>query len=308
MKARTLALLALPALAAILLFHAVPARSYLPNYSGQAARDRWPSFPITWRLNPNTGGNVSGNRNLGTVIQTSFATWAAAPNTSISVVRGGDVTSTSTGFNNENLICFVCTSDSFDDDGTLAITIITTQNDGTVLDADILFNPSRTWSTGGAGGVDIQTIATHEIGHFLGLDHSPVVRAVMYPFAPPSLVTLGYDDVAGLSATYPGGSFTGMATISGTIRRQSNNAGIFGAHVFVDSVSSTLHFGGNIRKTPIGAITRPDGTYTIQGVPPDSYTVTVEPLNGPVSNENISDYPEAFGRTSVETNFTTRQH
>jgi hypothetical protein len=83
---------------------------------------------------------------------------------------------------------------------------------------------------------------------------------------------------------------------------------VFGAHVFADSTTAASTFPSSVRKTPIGALTMPDGTYQIQGVPPDRYTVAAEPLDGPVTNGDIATYSPAFGQATVQTNFTTRWH
>ncbi len=63
----------------------------------------------------------------------------------------------------------------------------------------------------------------------------------------------------------------------------------------------------NLRKTPIGMLTDLNGSYTILGLPPDSYEVIAEPLDGPVDNSNV-DWASDFGQGSVRTNFTSRWH
>jgi hypothetical protein len=306
---------------AVLLLAAAPGFSYLPSFTAPGPQpDRWgpASFPVTWNLNSLIGGNIHGSRPVADVMQASFKTWTDAPNAALSVLRGADsqVSSAAASPANINLICFVCSDADFSKDAnTLAVAITTTSNTGTVgqiLKGDILFNPASTYTTDGScpSGLtcqDIQTVATHEIGHFFGLDHSAVVRAVMFPAAS-SLLTLSYDDVAGISALYPKSSpAVATGSISGTVT-MSGGGGVFGAHVFAESITSNAPFGSGVRKTPIGALTRPDGSYNIQGVPADSYVVTAEPLDGPVENGDVSGYPRAFGQPPVRTNFTTRWH
>ena len=63
-----------------------------------------------------------------------------------------------------------------------------------------------TGTTGCAGGFYIEDIAAHEFGHALGLGHSTVPTATMYPSTPPcntSLRTLDPDDIAGIRSLYP---------------------------------------------------------------------------------------------------------
>jgi hypothetical protein len=321
-------LLLLAGMAALLLV-AAPGFSFLPDFTAPGPQaDHWDfsAFQVQWNLNPATGSNIAapGGRAVSDVMQAAFNTWSSAPNAAVAVTRGPDsaVSSETTSPSNINLVCFVCTDGDFSKDSTtLAVTITTSSNAlgqsnghggsttfvGQIIKADIVFNPASMFTTGGGPGQDLQTVATHEIGHFFGLDHSGVVRAVMNPAAS-SLVKLSYDDVAGLSALYPKGSLdVATGSITGTVSF-SGGGGVFGAHVFAESVSGNEAFGSNIRKTPIGTLTRPDGSYTIQGVPADSYVVTAEPLDGPVTNSNVSGYPSAFGQPSVQTSFTTRSH
>lgn len=323
-RASSLLMLVIPLLAvAAVLLLSVPAYSFLPQLTSSQA-DRWSltAFAIQWNLNPNiSGAKISGSQTVAQVMQASFDTWTFAPNTAISVSRGTDssVGQEKNSPSNINLICFVCTDASFGGTETLAVTITTTadgpgasdghggttQFAGQIIKGDIAFNPSTQFDTGGSTGQDMQTIATHEIGHFFGLDHSAVVRAVMFPFAADSLTTLSYDDVAGMSSLYPQGTpdvVTG--SISGKVTL--NGSSVFGAHVFANSTTSASAF-SNVRKTPIGTLTRPDGTYTISGLPADSYLVVAEPLDLPVSDSDVS-WASEFSQSKVQTNFTTRWH
>ncbi|GMI98279.1 hypothetical protein HRI_003497200 [Hibiscus trionum] len=52
--------------------------------------------------------------------------------------------------------------------------------------------------------VDLESVAVHEIGHLLGLAHSPVKTAVMYPSLKPreKKVDLSIDDIQGVQSLY----------------------------------------------------------------------------------------------------------
>ncbi|KAF7135930.1 hypothetical protein RHSIM_Rhsim08G0059400 [Rhododendron simsii] len=54
-----------------------------------------------------------------------------------------------------------------------------------------------------AGSYHLETMALHEIGHLLGLGHSNVQDAIMFPRIPPATIKgLGDDDIRGIKTLY----------------------------------------------------------------------------------------------------------
>lgn len=92
---------------------------------------------------------------------------------------------------------------------TLALTTITFNFDtGEIFDADIEINSANTPLTTSSSVVrfDLESIVTHEVGHFLGLSHSAERDATMYQEYKErdiSLRDLAPDDEAGICSAYP---------------------------------------------------------------------------------------------------------
>ncbi len=68
--------------------------------------------------------------------------------------------------------------------------------------AEIYFNDYFSWNVDGSD-FDIETVAFHEIGHALGLDHSADSDAAMYAYYHGVRRSPSPDDVAGMSTLYP---------------------------------------------------------------------------------------------------------
>ena len=99
-------------------------------------------------------------------------------------------------------------------DGTLAKTSVTYNDEtGEILDADIEVNTANNTVTitddPAEVEYDLQAILTHEVGHFIGIAHSPDPSAVMFASYSPGSTSqrqLHPDDVAAVCAIYPEGS------------------------------------------------------------------------------------------------------
>jgi len=173
-----------------------------------------------------------------------------------------------------------------------ATTFLYDDETGELIEADIFFNSTFEWSTAAAGDpdrFDLESVAVHEIGHFLGLGHSAIgeteIRpeggrrvlgsgAVMFPISlgRGSIVDreLQPDDVAGVSDLYPDGNFeNATGGVRGRVRRGTGPAK--GAHVIVFNPRSGELIGG----FALGD----DGGFQILGLTPGPYVVRVEPLD-----------------------------
>jgi hypothetical protein len=242
-----------------------------------------------------------------------------------------------------NTICFNQSSAAFTS-GVLAFTRVITANApgvsvgasgpaafaGQILDADTLFRNDQqaTYATPGAlvtpqgqGAYDLESLLAHELGHWFGLDHSVVYRAVMFPYAPPPGQFLGDrptaqapdgplsdDDRAGIRSLYPDpDDSVNIGTINGRIlpanmfaladipapATQSFVTGIFGAHVVAVDADT-----GSVVAATLGGWTcnvasqqlQFDGSYEIQRLPLNhNYKIYAEPLEGLVTPANIGE-------------------
>jgi len=323
---------------------------------------RWATLPVEWLLNASVpSNNVSGcSASLATCIQDAltagFTTWTTArvsgqTLTDLTTQYAGSSTLTSPNATDcQNVIGFSDTSSSDFPTGVIAFTQVATVtrppgstgsftykcSDGTMKtcslddclgDADIEFNPNIDFSTASsppANSYSLQSVATHEEGHFLGLDHSGIGHAVMFPFGDTTSageqLALSTDDTIGISSLFPctSSSTTGncaadFSTATGVISGKVNlsgTGGIFAAHVVAVNYST-----GSV---VTDGLTNPDGTYTLT-VPPGNYFVLALPLapnsdSGILTLDNFSGWECGYADSSCTTvpqnptNYTGRYH
>lgn len=136
------------------------------------------------------------------------------------------------------------------------------------IERSILILP-KDMSNLASGGEAAFTTFVHEFGHTLGLQHS-MTSAAMATFLTRSQsrgLALSEDDRAGLSILYPARTFRpNLGVIAGRVTEGANGVAL--ASVTAISASGRA----------VGALTHPDGTYRIEGLPPDRYYVYAHPL------------------------------
>jgi hypothetical protein len=172
---------------------------------------KWASSPVPFYVNPsNADVSVSA---ATSAIQTGMNVWNTQSGTAFRFSYAGQVSDTATSLDGRNVVIFRNTSNP--DNANAVATTYSWSKNGSRYDSDIIFWDGKyklfTGSSGcaytnGQYGVYIEDIATHELGHSLGLMHSSVNDATMYGTytqCSTNLRTLAADDIAGVKSLYP---------------------------------------------------------------------------------------------------------
>ena len=280
------------ALAALLALASAPTQAYLKigtSFGREALSLKWRPGTVAYFVSTSGSQRVSADE-LQAAVARGFARWNAVSTAEVDFQFGGYVANIPFDADDVNTIGF---DDRPDLDRVLASTGLTYDTrTGEILEADIFFNGTFDWSASQSaqpGRFDLEAIATHEAGHFLGLGHSAIGEtervpsggrrliasaAVMFPiaFGPGNISgrELRADDIAGVSDIYPRTTFR-QATGSIQGRVTKGGRGVFGAHVVAFNLR-TQDLVGNFTLED-------DGGFVISGLTPGLYVVRVEPLD-----------------------------
>ena len=187
----------------------------------QPRKLRWEQTTIKYGVSSDDITDVGPADAVKDEIIASYDTWATLEcfSQNYALEYAGVVSGTTVGYDqsnpasNSNDVLFV-RSGWEHGPGVLGLTTLTYDTcSGVIVDADIELNTGEfTFSTAAIPGpddTDLRNTVTHEVGHFLGLDHSLDKRATMYAKAPTgesSKRDLDQDDIDGICFIYEPGN------------------------------------------------------------------------------------------------------
>ena len=300
---------ALTFLLAIVSLTAQPAQAYLHLTSSAGTTQtplKWNQSRVRWFATDRSVNGVAASQ-FQTAVAAGFATWEAVPTASISFQFVGFTSAAP--FEDDGISTFGFDAEPDLDRVLGATSFLVDTLTGEIVESDVFFNSIFAWSTaanGDATRFDLQSVATHEIGHFLGLGHSAIgeteIRpdggrrvlasgAVMFPISLGRGVisdrTLQPDDIAGVSDLYPDGGFKDTTgAISGRVVR--NGREVIGAHVVAFNPKTGTLIGG----FSLGE----GGTFQIAGLTPGAHVIRVEPLDD-------ADIDSFFSPSGIDVDF-----
>ena len=289
-----------------------------------ARRIHWPRRTIEISFSNSLltpGANIKPDSDVVGAARRALARWASLANvnfivnwtaiTSVSPAEAGDGISVIT-------IADTPENEAFNSDSTTARTrVFFNPETGAIAEADISINPqpraedgaALQFSTDGTPGTyDLEATFTHEVGHLLGLQHSPVLGSTMQSrqayngtFGLPALTerTLSEDDRQKIRGLY--GPAQRLGRIEGKLidnRTPGTLTPLSGATIWAENVGT-----GRVIASDITAA---DGTYELEGLAAGQYRVLVSST----SPDDLGSAPrfrsfEVSNQVTVKTNAAT---
>jgi predicted Zn-dependent protease len=270
--------------------------SFEPNAAAPERQIKWPAKTIQIALSTSLTSPspaIKPESDVLGAVHRALSSWTQTTNiTFIEVQSKAESISPTTKGDGVNLITVAATGDNlalFAEGNTTARTRVFYDSDtGEISEADIVINPYPYSLTGAAlqfstdgtpGTYDLESTLAHEIGHFLGLDHSPVIGATMQAtqalngiYGLPAITerSLSEADQTAVRSLYGLKEKTGSVegrifdSVDGNLRPAN------AAHVWIEDLET-----GKVMASCLTAI---GGKFSINSVAPGNYRAMVEYL------------------------------
>lgn len=215
-------------------------------------------------------------------VRAAFAQWQAIPGTALKFEDAGfapadlDDIKLGDGTNSVFWTMRATVAGGVDMTGRAAYTMVALDAQNRIIEADTALNARVfSWFTDfnntSSGAQFIEAIVAHEVGHFLGLDHTPVGGGTVIDAGPGINPEAGLssDEIAAAHFLYPATGTSGQfGAIGGIV--VMNGGGIHGAIVAVETSQGILF---SATATDLA------GHFNLPALPPGSYNVHVSPMD-----------------------------
>ncbi len=192
----------------LLVFFATGAYAYDIRTNGQGIPLHWANtlLPIPYYIDRRGCGDISDGSDIA-AIQSAFQTWENVASGRIAFQFAGLVESGSVG-TEANVVMWIKEEWPYDSRYVAKTRLYYDQAEGRILKVEVALNGrDYRWSTNGEGGtLDVQNVATHEVGHFIGLGDVQTMGQTMFEYIlldEKSKRALTDDDIDGVRAAYP---------------------------------------------------------------------------------------------------------
>ncbi|MBM4354201.1 MAG: matrixin family metalloprotease [Deltaproteobacteria bacterium] len=174
----------------------------------------WPQMPVPYYINPEACPVLSNGDHIEDLVAKATEAWSSVPCADVSFQFLGSTTAMWAPDGQNTIYCVDGKNQEWAfGEGAAGATLWIPTGEGEPMEVDLALNAfDLNWIPGGGDpvtGKDIDPAAmiTHELGHWLGMSHTPEPFATMYYASLPFGIqlTLNGDDKAGICTLYPSG-------------------------------------------------------------------------------------------------------